>query len=67
MIKRRKRFKQTYSLEERLTAQASDLRSKASEMPAGLQRDALLKQADNFDEAANISEMLRPSGAQPTE
>jgi hypothetical protein len=57
VIKRRRRFKQTDSLEERLAAQASDLRSKATEMPAGLQRDSLLKQADLCEEAANMSEM----------
>jgi len=49
-IKRRCRFKQSESLEERRAAQAIDLRSKAMHLPDGLQREAPLQQAQLCDE-----------------
>ena len=65
MIKRRKDFKQTETLEERLAHQADELHERAKVMPPGLEKDALLKRARQADTAAHVSEWLRSPGLQP--
>ncbi|WP_429040655.1 hypothetical protein [Bradyrhizobium elkanii] len=64
-IKRRNRFKQTESLEDRLAHQAEELRIRAKAMPPGVEKEALLKRARQADTAAHVSEWLRSPGLQP--
>ncbi|MBR0698211.1 hypothetical protein [Bradyrhizobium lablabi] len=59
MIKRR-RFKQTQSLEERLISEARELREQAKLMPAGAQRNDLLRRARYEESAARMIAWLKP-------
>lgn len=61
MLKRR-RFKQTQSLEERLADEAKRLREQAKSLPPSAERDRLLRKA-RFDEtASHMSEWLNSPG-----
>jgi hypothetical protein len=61
----RRRFKQTISLQARLSGFAEDARSKASGLPAGPERDELLKKAALADTASHINEWVNSRGLQP--
>ena len=65
MVKRRRRFKQTVPFKDRLMAFAHDLRKEASSMPAGQNRDDLLKRARRADTAARFDEWARSPGLHP--
>jgi len=56
MIKRRRRFKQTVSFKDRLTAFARSIREEASALPPGRQRDDLLKRASMADTGAHLDD-----------
>jgi hypothetical protein len=56
MTKKRRRFKQTTSLQERLSSFAQDAREQAAILPAGPERDDLLKRANRAETAAQIDE-----------
>ena len=60
----RRRFKQTESLQDRLTAFAKDAMEKASHLPEGEERDELIKRARNADVAAHIDEWANSLGLQ---
>jgi hypothetical protein len=60
MVKRR-RFKQTTSLEERLISFAEEAREKAK-LLTGPERDALLKKARRADTTAHIEEWTNSAG-----
>ena len=62
MIKRRIRFKQTQTLEERLAADSKWARERAHKLPPCAERDALIKRARRNDVAAHMSEWLRSPG-----
>lgn len=64
MLKRR-RFKQDKTLEERLRLDADLLRKQAATLPLGPKRDDLIRKAALADEAAGMSEWLRPPGQLP--
>jgi hypothetical protein len=59
MIKRRRRFKQTDSLEARLAQFATRLREEADHRPPGEERNSLLKRAYNADRAIDLERHLR--------
>ena len=61
----RRRFKQTRSLQDRLSEFATDARQKASEMPDGTARDELLKKARQADTAEHLDEWVNSPGLQP--
>jgi hypothetical protein len=61
-MKKRRRFKQTTTLEDRLRARAAHLQEEARKMEPGPARDALLRLAHLSLEAAGMSEWLRPLG-----
>jgi len=61
VIKRRRRFKQTQSLGERLVAEAARLRKKARSLPEGRLRDAVERKAIQFEAAFEVTDMLRSS------
>jgi hypothetical protein len=64
MVKKRRRFKQTDSLEERLIAHAQRLRKEASRLPDGAQRDSKLREARVDELSAKLSEWLTSPGLQ---
>ena len=65
MTKQRKRVKQVVSFKDRLAAFAKLAREKASELPAGPERDALLKNAGRADTATSIEAWANSAGLQP--
>lgn len=64
MIKRR-RFKQTQSLQDRLAIFAKDARDKAEALPDGPEKEDLLKRARQADTASHIDEWANSTGLQP--
>jgi hypothetical protein len=58
VTKRRRRFKQSRSLEERLALEATRLREHARSLPDGRLRDAVEK-AIQFEAAFEVTEVLR--------
>jgi hypothetical protein len=65
MVVTRRRFKQTMSLKDRLTAFANEVRKKAEQLASGLERDATMKKARQADIAAHIDEWANSSDLQP--
>ncbi|MGY3527726.1 hypothetical protein ACVILK_000480 [Bradyrhizobium embrapense] len=65
MTVKRRRFKQTYSLEERLAKEAEQLREQAKALPPCSEREILLKKARQAETGAHMSEWLRSPGLQP--
>ena len=61
----RRRFKQTQSLEERLSDEAQRLRLQADVLAPGAGREALLKKAGQAETSAHVSEWLGSSELQP--
>ncbi|MCC8965616.1 hypothetical protein H8A95_25700 [Bradyrhizobium sp. Pear76] len=59
---RRRRFKQTHSLEHRLLAEAKSLREEARALPTGIEKERLLQKARQADTAAHLSEWLSSPG-----
>lgn len=64
MLKRR-RFKQTTSLKERLLEYAGKVREEAKLLPSGPVRDAASKKARQAEAAAHMDEWLNSPGLQP--
>ncbi|WP_249140735.1 hypothetical protein [Bradyrhizobium liaoningense] len=64
-MSKRRRFKQTTSLEERLAEEARHLREEAELLPHGPVRDAALRRAREAETGAHISDWLRSPGLQP--
>ena len=65
MTQHRRRIKQTRSLEERLAEQAAQLKEQASQLPAGAEREALLKKARVAETGAHLTDWLTSPGLQP--
>jgi hypothetical protein len=61
----RRGAKQTHSLEELMAAQAAKLKEQASQLPAGAEREVLLKRARIAETGAHLSDWLRSPGLQP--
>jgi predicted trehalose synthase len=61
----RRRFKQTESLEQRLTEEAAKLRKEAQGTPPGVERERLIKRARQAETASHLSEWLTSPGLQP--
>ena len=59
MIKKRRRFKQTSTLEERLAAEAIHLREQAALLPPGPLRKEVLRKAQQCETGIHMSEWLR--------
>ena len=53
-MQKRRRFKQTVSLQERLVAFANELREKAAVIPPGPERDDLLDRASQADASLDL-------------
>nr|WP_300164811.1 hypothetical protein [Bradyrhizobium sp.] len=61
-MKTRRRIKQTVSLEERLRRQAHSDRKRAQTLPAGAERDELLRRARRAETASHLSDWLSSPG-----
>jgi hypothetical protein len=61
----RRRFKQTETLEQRLTHEADKLRKEAQGTPPGIDRDRLIRRARQAETASHMSEWLTSPGLQP--
>jgi hypothetical protein len=64
---KRRRVKQEVSFGERLALHAQQARQQAQMLPAGSERDALLKKARQVDTAAHINEWVNSKGLRPPE
>jgi len=62
MTKRRRRFRQTVPLEQRLELEAENLRAEAEALSPSLEREAMLKRARQIEVAAHITEWLTSPG-----
>jgi hypothetical protein len=65
MALKRRRIKQTISLEERLAAEASRLREAAKGAAPGVERQHLLRRARQAETGLHMSEWLRASDLKP--
>ncbi|WP_247988323.1 hypothetical protein [Bradyrhizobium sp. 186] len=64
-MQQRRRFKQTVSLEERLSEEAKRLREQAKVLPHGPQREDLLRKARQAETGSHLSEWLTSPGLKP--
>jgi len=64
-MQRRRRFKQTVPLEERLRVQANTDRERASALPPCREREELLTRARRAETASHLTEWLNSRGLQP--
>nr|WP_246756490.1 hypothetical protein [Bradyrhizobium diazoefficiens] len=64
-MKQRRRFRQTLSLEERLTAEAKRLLDEAKSLPPGAAREDLIRRARQAETGSHMSEWLRSPGLMP--
>jgi hypothetical protein len=65
MTERRRRFKQSNSLEERLSDEAKRLREEAKLLPPGAVREQVLRKARQAETGSHMSEWLRSPGLKP--
>jgi hypothetical protein len=65
IVTKRRRIRQTDMLEERLAEEARRLRERAGLLPAGAEREGLLRKARQADVGAHMSEWLRSPGLKP--
>jgi hypothetical protein len=63
MKKRRNRFTQNQPLEDRLVEHAARLREEAKTLSPGAAREAILRQVEQAETAANMSQWLRLPGS----
>ena len=62
---KRRRFKQTQPLGERLAEEAAELRRVAETLPPGPERDAVLRKARQDETALHMTEWLNSPGLKP--
>ncbi|WP_347339178.1 hypothetical protein [Bradyrhizobium paxllaeri] len=65
IMQKRRRFKHTTTLEERLAKEAKQLREEAGLLPPGPVRDGLLRRARQDETASHMTEWLNSRGLQP--
>jgi hypothetical protein len=64
-MQRRRRFKQTIPLKDRLASFAKEARDRALSLPPGSEREAMLKKVSQADTAAHLDEWANSAGLQP--
>ena len=64
-VQKRRRFKQTQSLEERLAEEAKELRKVAETLPPGPVRDAVLRKVRQDETAVHMTDWLNSPGLKP--
>ena len=62
---KRRRFKQSTPLKDRLAAWAEDVREQAEQLPPGPERDALLKKLSQAETASHLDDWAASPGLQP--
>jgi len=62
MTAKRNRTKQTYSLQERLQLSAEQARQRARRLPAGSEREMLLRRAKQDEVTSNLTDWLMMPG-----
>ena len=63
-MQKRRRFKQSSSLRERLFSFAKEMRQKASQLPPGPEQDDVLRRARQADTAFHLDEWINSAGLQ---
>jgi hypothetical protein len=66
MTKKRRRFKQTTTLAERLTAQAGRLRNQASSLPPGSEQTELWHKVRQTETALRLDQWLASTESSPS-
>jgi hypothetical protein len=61
----RRRFKQQFTLQDRLAAWSKAVRAQAADLAPGPERDALLKKARQAETGSHLNEWLRSPGLRP--
>jgi hypothetical protein len=61
----RRRFKQTETLEQRLSEEVAKLRKEAQSAPPGIERERLIRRARQAETASQMNEWLSSPGLQP--
>jgi hypothetical protein len=64
-MQHRRRVKQTSSLKDRLTSFAKEAREKASRLPPGAEKEAMLKKARQANTAAHLEDWINSQGLRP--
>jgi hypothetical protein len=64
-MQKRRRFKQTTSLSDRLASFAKSARERAAQLAPGIDRDELLRKARQADTASDLDEWVSSPGLQP--
>ena len=64
-MQKRRRVKQTRSLEERLAEEAKRLREQANSLPPGVERDHALRKARQAETGSHMSEWMTSPGLKP--
>ncbi|GAA0023097.1 hypothetical protein [Bradyrhizobium sp. B024] len=64
-MQKRRRVKQTRSLEERLAEEAKRLREQVNSLPPGIERDHALRKARQAETGSHMSERLTSPGLKP--
>jgi hypothetical protein len=64
-MQKRRRFKQSSSLKERLFSFAKEMREKASQLQPGPEQDDALRRASQADTALHLDEWANSPGLQP--
>jgi len=64
-VQKRRRIKQSQSLQERLAEEAKELRAVAATLPPGPTRDAVLRKARQDETALYMTEWLNSPGLKP--
>jgi hypothetical protein len=64
-MQQRRRFKQTVSLQDRISSFAETARKVAALLPPGAERDVLLRKARQADTADNLTDWVNSPGLQP--
>nr|WP_244978870.1 hypothetical protein [Bradyrhizobium pachyrhizi] len=64
-MKKRRRFKQTETLQERLARFSADILDQANKLPDGQEREDLFERARRADTAAHIDDWASSPGLRP--
>jgi hypothetical protein len=64
-MQKRRRFKQSSSLKERLFSFAKEMREKASHLAPGPKQDDLFRRAQQADTASHLDDWINSPGLQP--
>jgi hypothetical protein len=65
MVIKRRRFKQTHSLEERLAQDTAELLEQAKVLPPGAEREHIMHRIKQNEAASHVCELLRSPPLQP--